>query len=280
MTTLPLPSQTLAWLNHAANAGQRDAQALLHLIDRADKRDQDVAKFVDSYSSTIAAICYRLQALERGAKDPPAAPVHDSPVADALLADESALKAEPEGEGPRPRGDWFTVAMIAQDLRSRGLAEQVAGEDLLQLANSNRSQPGRPATPPATEPGEVAVPVAVGECPHCGYEGVMVPLLPAGEVAGLVGWFKDHAKDCQELGLDDWAVQSIRAAAMLQQQEAELATLRGVPVAWCLSDEFENAMKRGGSFNGWKDPGAGANKCDMRLYAVPLPAPQAGEVEA
>jgi hypothetical protein len=67
MTPLPLPSQTLAWLIHAADAGQCDAQALLHLIARADKRDQDVAKFVDSYSSTIAALCRRLEALERGA---------------------------------------------------------------------------------------------------------------------------------------------------------------------------------------------------------------------
>jgi len=45
------------------------------------------------------------------------------------------------------------------------------------------------------------------------------------------------------------------------------------PVAWCKSDEFANSMNRGGSFNGWKDPGAGANKCDMQLYAIPLPAP-------
>ena len=46
-----------------------------------------------------------------------------------------------------------------------------------------------------------------------------------------------------------------------------------VPVAWCRSDEFANSMNRGGSFNGWKDPGAGANKCDMQLYAIPLPRP-------
>lgn len=44
------------------------------------------------------------------------------------------------------------------------------------------------------------------------------------------------------------------------------------PVAWCRSDEFANSMNRGCSFNGWRDPGAGANKCDMRLYAIPLPA--------
>jgi formylglycine-generating enzyme required for sulfatase activity len=87
MTPLPLPSQTLAWLNHAADAGQRDAKALLHLIDRADKRDRDVAEFVDSYFKTIAALCRRLEALERGANDLPApeAPADDGPVADGDL---------------------------------------------------------------------------------------------------------------------------------------------------------------------------------------------------
>jgi hypothetical protein len=93
MTPLPLPSQTLAWLKHAADAGQRDAQALLHLIARADKRDQDVAKFVDSYSSTIAALCRRLEALERGAKDlpAPAGPTDAASAANALILAEAAL---------------------------------------------------------------------------------------------------------------------------------------------------------------------------------------------
>lgn len=45
-----------------------------------------------------------------------------------------------------------------------------------------------------------------------------------------------------------------------------------VPVGWCRTDEFQNAMKRGGSFNGWISPGAGMYKCDMRLYALPLPS--------
>jgi hypothetical protein len=137
MTTLPLPSQTLAWLIHAADAGQCDAQALLHLLARADKRDQDVAKFVDSYSSTIAALCRRLDAMERGAnlrqqdedaeateadsvadtaqritdyaakagltvqdwaKAFNAAPVDASPVANALLQAEAALADVAEGE--------------------------------------------------------------------------------------------------------------------------------------------------------------------------------------
>ena len=77
--------------------------------------------------------------------------------AQAIAADRAraALRAEPGGESPRPDGDWFTVAPVAQDMRSRGLAEQVAGEELLKLATSKRLQPGRPATPPAPEsPGE------------------------------------------------------------------------------------------------------------------------------
>jgi hypothetical protein len=141
MTPLPLPSQTLAWLNHAADAGQRDAQVLLHLIDRADKRDQDVAVFVDSYSKTIAALCRRLAALERGAnlrqrdedaeatesdsiadvaqhitdyaskagltvqdwaKAFNAAPVDAGPVVNALLVAESALADVAEGEAVSP----------------------------------------------------------------------------------------------------------------------------------------------------------------------------------
>jgi hypothetical protein len=65
----------------------------------------------------------------------------------AIKADRhaSALKAEPGGESPRPRGDWFAVAMIAQDMRSRGLAEQVTGEELLKLANAAAQQAARAA---------------------------------------------------------------------------------------------------------------------------------------
>jgi hypothetical protein len=42
---------------------------------------------------------------------------------------------------PQPEDDWFAVALIAQDMRSRGMAEQACGDELLRLANSNRSQP-------------------------------------------------------------------------------------------------------------------------------------------
>ena len=58
---------------------------------------------------------------------------------------------------PRPEGDWFAVAMIAQDMRSRGLADQACGDELLKLANSNRSRLARPAAPPVPEPPAVAL---------------------------------------------------------------------------------------------------------------------------
>jgi hypothetical protein len=80
----------------------------------------------------------------------------------------------------------------------------------------------------------------------------------------------------ESLPTRDTGLRVVRASYILQQQEAELAALRAVPVpvAWCRSDDFANSMNRGGSFSGWKDPGAGANKCDMQLYAIPLPAPE------
>jgi hypothetical protein len=75
-----------------------------------------------------------------------------SPWDDAISDIRAALKANPEGESPRPDSDWVAVALVAQDMRSRGLAEQVTAEELLKLANGKRLQPGRPSpTPPATE---------------------------------------------------------------------------------------------------------------------------------
>jgi len=72
MGPLPLPTQTLTWLTQAEQAGQYDAQVMVHLLNRADANDQDVAKFLNhyssflgSYSKNIAALCRRLEALER-----------------------------------------------------------------------------------------------------------------------------------------------------------------------------------------------------------------------
>jgi hypothetical protein len=78
MTTLP--ETTLARLQWRAESGDHEAKALLHLIARADARDQDAARFVGSYSSTI-------------------------PVANALTVAEAALADVAEGEPVSPRAD-------------------------------------------------------------------------------------------------------------------------------------------------------------------------------
>lgn len=86
---------------------------MLYLVDRADKRDKDVAKFVDSYTNTIAALCRRLEALERGASDRPIAdtPVEDAPMvvdgsfAAALIQAESALASDDIPPGPLSEDD-------------------------------------------------------------------------------------------------------------------------------------------------------------------------------
>jgi len=74
---------------------------MLHLLNRADANDQDVAKFLNhyssflgSYSKNIAALCRRLEALERAAglrHLTPDAPADDAPSAEALLNAEKNL---------------------------------------------------------------------------------------------------------------------------------------------------------------------------------------------
>ena len=114
MGSLPLPTQTLTWLTHAEQAGQSDAQVLLHLLNRADARDQDVARFLDSYSATIAALCRRLEDLERAAglrhsNADAKGTQSDSVADDAQRIIDHAAKAGPEDQ------DWarlFSAATV------------------------------------------------------------------------------------------------------------------------------------------------------------------------
>jgi hypothetical protein len=69
---------------------------------------------------------------------------------------------------PQPEDDWFAVASIAQDMRSRGMAEQACGDELLRLANSNRSQPAAARAALKAEPAEDGSRVGeVGEFIQC-----------------------------------------------------------------------------------------------------------------
>ncbi len=96
----PLPQWMIDNLRHQAENGHDDARVLLHLIARADAQDQWFTRFTDHYAKTIAALCRRLEALERGAKDlpTPAAPVDAGPVVNALLVAESDLADVAVGE--------------------------------------------------------------------------------------------------------------------------------------------------------------------------------------
>jgi hypothetical protein len=233
-----IPEATLARLRSRAKGGFGDASVLLHLVDRADQRDQDVAKFVDSYSSTIAALCRRLEALERGAnlrqRDEDAEATESDSVADtAQRITDYAAKA---GLTVQDWANAFNAAPVDDSPVADALlqAEQVAGEELLKLANSKRSQPGRPGTPPAPEPGEVGVlvkmltqeaaileaycnKIANGEC------RTLACLQRGGYIRGTESP-DSSAATCPEL---EKAVAKRRAATLLQQQESELDALRG-----------------------------------------------------
>jgi hypothetical protein len=200
MSLLPLPDQTLAWLNHAADSGQSDAQVLLHLIARADERDQAGAEFLDCYSRTIAALCRRLEALERGAnlqrrvEDAEAAEsdsvadtaqritdyaakagltvqdfakafnapqVDDSPVADALRQAESALADVAEGEIGRLCS--ATEKVIWAELRC---AEALAAIRLVMQQHGVRTSEFPPADSGPVEPESE-------KCETCNGEGTI-----------------------------------------------------------------------------------------------------------
>jgi hypothetical protein len=340
-------------LRHQAENGHDDAKALLHLLDRADKRDQDVAKFVDSYSKTIAALCRRLEALERGARL--RHPVEDAEAAESdSVADAAqritdyaakaglkvqdwakAFNAAPVDAGPMNRADAALKAEpegpSEKDLYD--LAAEFNGDPVPAMRRAlevwgNPPQgapaPAAPATPPAPEPGEVG---EVAQWLHahaldcrvmgrnawaelCTRAAVLLqqqcapPALDVGEVAELVEWLtmlRDHSKGVAS-NYDD---KLKGLATLLQQQEAELAALRGVPVAvserpwdregWC--DEqgrcwFCNAYSMGRwSYDTPPDPEQDWGRLGtlthslphwaiQRPRAIPLPAPQAGEVEA
>ncbi len=106
-------------------------------------------------------------------------------------ADIAAAEAALEGESEQGQGRW-TEGVCGDGAAILFDGAMVPIEEVVRELN------GRPATLPAPEQGEV------GE---------------------LVAWI--HKEAIHGPDADEWR----RAAALLQQQEAELATLRGVPVA-------------------------------------------------
>jgi hypothetical protein len=144
MTPLPLPPQPLAWLIHAADAGQRDAQALLHLLDRAARpatphalEPGEVAKAVQWLLSmrelagehnpeerrqfTRAATLLQQQEAElaalRGAKDLPAAPTPPPIALVEVVGNELPLLLDGKVDEARTRA---AIHKIAAWLDTRG----------------------------------------------------------------------------------------------------------------------------------------------------------------
>jgi hypothetical protein len=123
----------------------------------------------------------------------------------------AALKAEPEGESP-------TLADVDELCAKFGFhydADQ--GESLEMLRDMISASLARWGHPHAAAP-------APGE-------NLATPPAPeAGEVAGLVGWLNQVAQYLVDNGVTG-APHVQGAAILLEQQQAELATLRGAPLA-------------------------------------------------
>jgi len=250
MCPLPLPTQTLKWLAHAEQTGQSDAQVLLHLLNRADANDQDVAKFLNSYNATIAALCRRLEALERGVNDLPAPAIPPAPV---------------PGEVANLHPLWYLVEFLEGHSAFRRQTEPT--DELAEILSDSATllrQQDAELSALRVAPGPTfqdAIRLAQGCHDYLGgYTGAEGKAWH-GAIDTVVGVLRRAA-------VGPWDSQTRAVFGVGSEAQAV-----PVPVAWCRSDEFANSMNRGGSFNGWKDPGAGANKCDMQLYAIPLPAP-------
>jgi hypothetical protein len=192
MSLLPLPTQTLAWLKHAADSGQCEPLALLHLIARADAQDQWFTKFTDHYAKTIANLCRQMEALERRTNDLPAptAPVDDSPVANALLVAESALADVAKGMAVSLRAHYRLEVAHAQCTRRLAVIRRVMKEHGIR---TSEFPPAAPA-PATAAPGPVEP--ESEKCETCDGEGTI------DETLG--GWSTDNpaatCPDCDGIG--------------------------------------------------------------------------------
>ena len=158
MGPLPLPTQTLTWLTQAEQAGQYDAQVMVHLLNRADANDQDAAKFLNhyssflgSYSKNIAALCRRLEALERKV---------------------NLRKQDEDVEGAQ----FSSVADTSQRITDYAAQAGLTVEDWAKAFNDAPEQRQAPAATP-TSAAPTPSPAALA-----GIIGYELPLLPDGKV--------------------------------------------------------------------------------------------------
>jgi len=216
-------------------------------------------------------------------------------------AELAALKAKSEREGSiaadllpaNPPNIPTTMAMQYRSAWREGV------DDGWNEARATLTRWNTSTTPPAPVPKEaVAIPcnadVAVamtllGEAylrEHAP-ERLRSNTLPApkpGEVGELVEWLRNHALDCHDLGINDWAAQSTRAADLLQDLSAFAPSVAPVAVSeqpweweeWC--DEQERCWAWSIDMKCWQllDPRILADwVLLLPADAIALPAPQA-----
>ena len=107
------------------------------------------------------------------AANPPGQPVAIEPLGCPLPGACSCVAPQPPTAGEvAESNEWFTVALIAQDMRSRGLAEQSAGDELLKMANRNRHPTPQPeAEGVSADEWDALVERAWDKCKTVGYQG-------------------------------------------------------------------------------------------------------------
>jgi hypothetical protein len=293
-----LPETTLTWLKHAAQAGQGDAQVMLHLIARAAALLQRLASPAylvvgrppEGVSDLLKSEPGEIQVCTAGVSIEPLVDAPRPTFQDAIkLAqgchDYSGGHTGTEGEvwhgaidtvvGVLKKaaiGPWdsqtsavYGVGVEAQAGDVGVLVKMLTQEAAILEAHCNK--------------------IANGECRN------LACLQRGGYIRGTESLDSSIAT-CHDL---EKAVAKRRAAALLKQQDAELAALRGMPVAvserpwerkgWC---DAEGRCWLGSPGNRLNDHGWVYRKpCELLHQtvslphdALPLPAPQPGEVEA
>jgi hypothetical protein len=204
-------------------------------------------------------------------------------IADAAIEAICAVPATP------PAPETFAEALAARPLLERvaRLGDCIGAHTVGEIATiSDRAaawlRDNPPGQPVAMEP---------RGCPTPGACSCVEPAPPApkpGEVGELVEWLRNHALDCHDLGINDWAAQSTRAADLLQDLSAFAPSVAPVAVSeqpweweeWC--DEQGRCWAWSIDMKCWQllDPRILADwVLLLPADAIALPAPQAEEVQ-
>jgi formylglycine-generating enzyme required for sulfatase activity len=134
----PFSSQTLAWLQQAAKSGDSFATSILHIYDRLNKYDENVAQFLDNYTQTIGKLCRRLDALEREVnlhkQDEDVKTTESDSIADAAPVNDDA----PTVTTQPPSANSFLIspsALVTRVSNTTNMPYDIAEKAVLEMAN-------------------------------------------------------------------------------------------------------------------------------------------------